>query len=177
MGGIEGKVFRNVSADDFGRILREYQSVPFGLPSLYFAWEKSDGTAFMVATRAPEPRMVLLYEFEPSAAYPHAYGYSMFDISGRTAFKDAAGQLVDPIGVLVDEVKGYRFIGAWHDPVVLLEEPIRVAIGRFDEAMEKLGIDKEATLMKGIDGILTDAFTRASFFNEPQTTKREYLHY
>lgn len=149
----------SMTPDEFRTFLRELQEDAYLWPNDYLAWEKPDKTLFMVGICSTRMDHLLIHEAEntPPGASPE-YSTRAYSIAPFASYFDK-GKRYDPVEKLVEKVSDCRFLGSWHDPDVLMDNPRNysktLACGRWDLAKEHiLQAAKKPTLNQQISQAL-----------------------
>lgn len=153
--------FDNLTPEVFREFLRELQTNPYRWPNLYFAWEKPDGSLFMVGTNSSQMYSMIVRECDPEDwinvnhikyGEPMEYGSRLYGIMPSSICTYSHnGVSYDPVEMLVDKVASYKYFGYWRDLDVLMDDPFGfnrvIACGRWELAKEKIGVsDKSVSL-------------------------------
>lgn len=180
----ENRVFETMSPDEFRAYLRQLQQALYSWPNDYFAWEKPDGSLFMVGISSTQYGHILKHELEAEryteaelvqlgkdlglpgpAPYERDYVSYLYGISPTTSYMRVVnGEHVeiDPVEELTNEVRGYKYLGSWRDPVQFVPHPVFgqvIAHGRWDLAKEHI-IGKEK--LPPLSERITEAALRAA---------------
>ncbi len=172
----EMPVYKDLTPDDFRGLLRELQQNPYNWPNLYFAWEKPDGSLFLVGTNSTQQYHMIVKEINPNdwlntsrAAYgqPLEYSSRLYGIGTHCVYMKN-NQRYDPVERLVDKVTEYTYLGAWKDPDRLMYDPYAytnvIACGRWELAVSHICPEKLAALYPGqgaiVDALIDDAKSR-----------------
>lgn len=123
-----------MTPDEFRTYLRDLQKSPYGWPNDYFAWEKPDGTLFMLGIASTQQYQVIKHEMNKESfqnknriAWGQEPEYSsvLYGISPNVSYMQAHlnGPTVryDPVEKLVEQTSQYRYLGTWRDPDRLME--------------------------------------------------------
>ena len=136
-----------MTPNEFHDYLRNLQKNLYNWPNDYFAWEKPDGTLFMVGIRSGLFSDILKYQYEQqfNDYCVHLYGihpdwvYMKYVPDGS---KDGKNVPHDPVETLSDEIQNYKYIGSWRDPDALMPDPggygLVHAHGRWELAKEHI---------------------------------------
>lgn len=152
-----------MTTDEFRTYLRNLQKSPYQWPNDYFAWEKPDGSLFMIGINSTQMYHVLRHELEEDRTeklqalmneispggkllYERPYVTGLYSISPNVVHMKHVdnGTLAryDPVEELAQTVASYRFLGSWHDPDILMDNPYgysrTLACGRWDLAKKHI---------------------------------------
>lgn len=137
----------SMTADEFRSFLRTLQEDQYNWPNKYFAWEKPDGTLFMVGTSSGQFNHLLTYEYKGEPY--NDYSGVIYGISPRTTYVYGS-QEYDPVEMLVEKVGQFKYLGSWDDPELFEQHPFRGNVytqGRWELAKEHiLGQSQESTV-------------------------------
>lgn len=128
-----------MTSKEFETYLRGIQNSPYDRLNDYFAWEKLDKTLFMIGIKSHFINDILKYAYD-SLFQTHSVHF--YNIAPDAPHLRPNGPHFDPVKELVKEVSGYRFLGAWHAPELLMEDPSGtgkvLACGRWELVRDKI---------------------------------------
>ena len=168
--------YEDLTPEVFRDFLRKLQEDQYGWPNLYFAWEKQDGSLFIVGTKSGQFGQMIVHEVNPNdwinrahSEYGELLEYSsvLYGISPYCSYVKN-NQKYDPVDVLADKVAEYSYLGAWEDPDVVMYNPYAytnvIACGRWELAVEHICPEKlpELNRERGaiVDQVIHDAKVR-----------------
>ncbi len=165
--------------------LRKLQSYRPNPQNDYFAWEKPDGTLFMIGIKSEYGYDILIHEMDADnihnlqrakAGLPPEYTSLHCSISPY----QWASITPDPIERIVKKVEGYRYLGSWRDPDRVIEHPDgkkSLACGRWELAKshilpppQKIPLVEQISHAEGErPKAASDGPTATTPFNPPKT--------
>ncbi len=176
------EMFDQMTSEAFAEFLRKLQKSPYSWPNLYFAWEKEDESLLMIGVRSTQYYHVLKHELEEDRlptllrlqketgmageiVFQREYVTGLYDINPNTVHmrQDNEGPVVryDPVDALVEEVRGCKYLGAWEDPNVLMDNPYgysrTLACGRWDLAISHICPEKLPEKRQELDSLIRAA--------------------
>ena len=144
------KTCSSPTSEHFEVYLRQLQENPYSWPNDYFAWQKPDGSLFIVGIHSTQMNHILCHELA-KYSMPHMadndqdYVSYLYSISPTVihlrSFEKGGGQY-DPVEDLVKKISGFEYLGSWHDTDILMDSKTSynrvLACGRWDLAMEHI---------------------------------------
>ena len=170
-------IYTDLTPDEFRELLRKMQEDgPYQWPNLYFAWEKPDGSLFIVGTNSTQQHQMLVKEVNrddwlntsrAACGQPLEYSSRLYGISPNCSYMEN-NQRYDPVERLASKVAEYTYLGAWQDPDILMDGPYGynrvIACGRWELAVSHICPEKLTALYPGkglvVDELIRDAKTR-----------------
>lgn len=185
-------------ADELQGYFCKLQENQYNWPNDYFAWQKPDGSLFMIGIHSSLFNHILVRELEPDKSeyllklarecnphsnitredlqYKREYISRVYSIDPKCTHM-RNNERYDPVEELVAEVKGYQYLGTWRDPDHLMDNPHgygrQLAHGRWDLAQKHImGREQKPSLTDQITG----AASRASSTLDTHSQEPEKVH-
>ena len=153
--------------------LRNLQKDAYSWPNDYFAWEKPDGSLFMVGVHSTQYYHLLTYDYR---SYYEDYVAVLYGIEPYASYS-MNGQHYDPVVKLAKEIEGCKYLGTWHDPDILMDDNRGfskvLATGRWELAKSKIPGCEKFLKNKPLDAVLSEAQARADAASSRQNNAKE----
>jgi len=187
-----------MNSTEFEAYLRNLQTNGYIWPNDYFAWEKPDGSLFMVGVRSGQHQHILRHELEEdrlpqllkmqeglkmqgNLVYQREYVSGQYSIDPKVAHLHHMGDgpLVeyDPVKELAQEVSSYKYLGTWRDQDILMDAPHDfnrvLACGRWELAKVHIPGCEKFLKNKPLDAVLSEAQSRAGTAENRQGNAKE----